>query len=334
MIIQEMKKIFNLSACICLLALAGCSNSYESVFEESADERVKKALAEYRSALVGSTDGWVATLYPGAGGGYTFYFDFNEDGTVTMISDFNTTTAGTSMEGTFVMKGLQRPTLSFDTYSYIHLLADPESTINGGENGVGLISDFEFAFTKQSNDTLKLKGIQRNSDIILIKATAQQRATYLSGALEQSIIDATDYFTATPYSYVELNGTTFFFYPNRNTRVFSTFFIDQNEAVVQSSETFSFTPTGFSLTAVARKPFSAWRLCLQVSQRPRAWPRRRSRAMTRQHSRSLPVPAHSAPARNVPNTNWPSATGRSRAWKTNCVNSTFSSAAPAPSGTG
>lgn len=247
MIIRKMKTIFYLCAFVLVLMMAGCTNRYESVFDETADERVKKALAQYREQLVSATDGWKATLYPGAGGGYTFYFDFQEDGTVTMISDFDLTTAGTSMEGTFVMKGLQRPTLSFDTYSYIHLLADPSNTINGGEDGVGLVSDFEFAFTKAGNDTLTLKGIQRNSDIILIKASAQERADYLSGALEESLTDAIDYFSATPYSYVDINGTTFFFYPNQNSRVFSTFLIDQNDAVLQSSETFSFTPEGFSL---------------------------------------------------------------------------------------
>lgn len=242
-----MKKIIYLCTYVSLLMLTACTNRYESVFDDSADQRVKKAIEEYRSALLDAPNGWKATIYPSAGGGYTFYFDFDEDGTVTMISDFNTTTSGTSMKGTFVMKGLQRPTLTFDTYSYIHILSDPDRAVNGGENGVGLGSDFEFAIKKQNGDSLTLEGIKRNTEIVMVKASAQERTAYLSGVLEQSITDAINYFSSTPYSYLELNGITFFFYPDNASRLLNTFTVGQNEAVLQASETYAFTPTGFSL---------------------------------------------------------------------------------------
>lgn len=244
---MNMKLIYSF-ALLTVLFLSGCNNRYESVFSETADERLRKVLAADRDALVSAPNGWKATIYPGAGGGYTFFFEFHDDGTVTMVSDFSATTAGTPMtDATFSIKGLQQPTLTFDTYSYIHILSDPEGAVNGGENGVGLGSDFEFVFPKELKESLTMRGLKQNTELNLVQASAQERAAYLAGALKKSIEDAQQYFQSAPYSSLQLNGVTFFFYPNSAARTFGTFTIDQNEAVIQSIETFAFTPSGFIL---------------------------------------------------------------------------------------
>jgi hypothetical protein len=64
---------------------------------------------------------------------------------------------------------LQQPSLIFDTYSYLHLLADPDPNVNGGRVGAGLSSDFEFYVDSTVADTMKLVGRFNGSKAILTK---------------------------------------------------------------------------------------------------------------------------------------------------------------------
>ncbi|UII35027.1 DUF4302 domain-containing protein [Fulvivirga ulvae] len=156
-----------------------CDEEYDTVFEERPDERLQSRLDEYQQLLVNAPHGWLAGLKTGTGRSYFYYFNFNLDGTVVMVSDFDETTAGTPGTGTWTLKALQRATLSFDTYSYIHLPADPDGDINGGIDGEGLISDFEFAFDELAGDSIKLQGIQRSSGLYLLPATEEEASQIL-----------------------------------------------------------------------------------------------------------------------------------------------------------
>lgn len=162
-----------------VLLFMACDEEYDTVFEERPDERLQDKLDEYQHLLLSSPHGWLARLRTGTGRSYFYYFDFNADGRVVITSDFNETTAGTPGTGTWTLKALQRPTLSFDTYSYIHLPADPDGHVNGGIDGEGLISDFEFAFDELVGDSIKLEGIQRGSDLYLLPATEEEAAQIL-----------------------------------------------------------------------------------------------------------------------------------------------------------
>lgn len=168
-----------------VLLFIACDEEYDTVFEEQPDERVQKKLDEYQRLLLNSSHGWMAELKTGIGRSYFYYFNFNEDGRVVITSDFNETTAGTPGTGTWTLKALQRPTLSFDTYSYIHLPADPDGDVNGGVDGEGLISDFEFAFDELAGDSVKLKGIQRGTDLYMIPATEEEAAQILDKQILQ-----------------------------------------------------------------------------------------------------------------------------------------------------
>lgn len=172
------------AAFACMLFCGGCDRTYDPVFGEDPDDRLRTSMQQYQSALQDAPHGWKALLATGAGVKYTYYFDFDSDGTVTMVSDFNTTSAGTVATGTWIMKALQRPTVSFDSYSYIHLPADPNGSVNGGGAGTGLISDFEFAFARTAADTFYLDGIQRGSHITLVRATEAEASSLRSGIME------------------------------------------------------------------------------------------------------------------------------------------------------
>jgi hypothetical protein len=201
-----MKELINRYAtrslcCISLLiAFSACDDEYEPIFNQSPDERVRAALNEYKVLLMDADHGWKATLYTGTGAGYFYYFDFSDNGNVTMLSDFNETTAGDIMESTWTLKALQRPTLSFTTYSYVHMPADPDGNINNGLPGSGLLSDFEFTFIRTTNDSVILKGTQHNSEIVFIRATAEETQAYYDKRI-QTLLENTNHFLSLSKGY-------------------------------------------------------------------------------------------------------------------------------------
>jgi hypothetical protein len=82
------------------------------------------------------------------------------------------------MTASYRLKALQQPALLFDTYSYVHVLADPDAAVNGGTYGNGLVSDFEFAIDGKAGDSIKLTGRFNGSKAVLIKATQQEAQNY------------------------------------------------------------------------------------------------------------------------------------------------------------
>ena len=138
------------------ILLFSCKRETDPVFKQSPDERINEALQKYQSTLTGATNGWNASLVTSIGITFSFYFRFNDSNRVFMYSDFDSTTAGVIKESSYRLKALQQPSLLFDTYSYIHMLADPDAAVNGGFYGLGLASDFEFSIDSVTDDRIVL----------------------------------------------------------------------------------------------------------------------------------------------------------------------------------
>src|SRR5215203_1502795 len=161
-----------------------CKKEDNTAFSQSPDERLNAALSSYQKQLVGAENGWKAFISPKSGGTYFFYLKFNDQNRVSMYSTFDSTSAVTLKESSYRLKGLQQPSLLFDTYSYIHVLADPNenvtvlSEVNAGPVGTGLQSDFEFYFDSTSADTVKLVGRFNGSKAVFTKATKQEADAY------------------------------------------------------------------------------------------------------------------------------------------------------------
>ncbi|WP_149526448.1 DUF4302 domain-containing protein [Sphingobacterium hotanense] len=100
-----------------------------------------------------------------------------------MYSDINNTTGTESKESSFRLKAVTTPALYFDTYSYMHLLADPDPSILNGVPGWGMFADFEFNFKKVSADTIELVGSLSQSKLVLVKANAEEATAYSNGNL-------------------------------------------------------------------------------------------------------------------------------------------------------
>ena len=169
--------------------LASCRKDDDNVFDKSPDERLNETLAKYQTALTASTTGWNANLVTGDGGSYRFYFSFGDNNRVQMYSDFDTSTSSNVRESSYRLKALQQPSLIFDTYSYIHLLSDPDGSVNGGNYGQGLKSDFEFAIDTVTADSVLLTGRFNGSKLKLVKAAAGDRAVWANKQVTNAVLN-------------------------------------------------------------------------------------------------------------------------------------------------
>lgn len=246
--IIEMKKLSHYIAITILTLLAfGCTKEYEGVFPDSADERVKRELEAFKAQLLAAENGWKGYINTGTGPGFLFFMEFRDDGYVTMISDFNETSGTTVQTTTYTMKGLQQPTLSFDTYAYIHLLADPSGSVNGGVNGQGLISDFEFYLQGSGSDSLRLMGIKNKIPMVLVKATAAEREKFTDGEVGETIVQTDAYFDNNAYPWVQIGNTEVAVELDSATKIFSFLYLNQSDEVVVLGSQFIYTPDGLYL---------------------------------------------------------------------------------------
>jgi len=236
---------------IILLAIlfAGCTkDKTTSLFGEKPEERMEKALAEYKATLTGSTYGWKTVVYPSAGGAYSFFFRFGANDRVTMYSDVSLEAAATGKESTYRLKAVQRPSLLFDTYSYLHLLSDPDPNVYGGETGSGYSVDFEYAIDSVSADTIKLTGISFSTKMILVKATQAEAEAYAAGTYANLISNMEDYMLQNPWLYLQFaDGKKLQVSVNTFTKTFTLIYIDDANQVQLLSSPYYYTLNGIYL---------------------------------------------------------------------------------------
>jgi|GEM_PF-231978 len=193
--------------------LAGCQKKSDDLINgQTVDQRLTAALAAYQTALTSATYGWIllensATPNNGGQGAtnlnvtFAYYMQFNDQNQVTQYSDFDTTMLATPKSSSYRIKALQRPTLIFDTYSYIHVPCDPDpsvsltpliNTLGPGAGGLGWGTDFEFEFSDstaatQLGDTIHLSGLANQASAVLIKATKAQHDAYVNGTAKNTV---------------------------------------------------------------------------------------------------------------------------------------------------
>lgn len=171
-----------------IATVSSCRKDDDHIFSETADERLSKKLTAYQEQLDGAAYGWKLLVEPAGGGAYGFYVKFNNQNRVQMVSDFDSVSSVNLKESSYRLKALQQPSIIFDTYSYLHLLSDPDPDVNNGVWGGGLLSDFEFFFNDSSGvDTIRLTGRVNGSKAILVKATQQEEEGYTTGAFNVNL---------------------------------------------------------------------------------------------------------------------------------------------------
>lgn len=254
------------SICVYILlamVFAGCRKEAKPLFDKTSDERVAEALAAYQQKL-SQAPGWKVFVYPKGlqslgidVGGFTYYMKFTGGNRVTMVSDFDSTMASMPKEGGYRLKALQRPSIFFDTYSYLHVASDPTNTISKGpaeqlgpfyENGHGWGSDFDFAFTERNpRDTINLKGNFNESDAVMIRVSqAEMDSVFNKGRLRTVKDTVSNFLEKNNYIFLPLsNGGYVVPAFDRYLKVITFFYVLNN--ITTSSMAYSITASGVHL---------------------------------------------------------------------------------------
>lgn len=169
--------------------LSSCKNETD-IYMENPDKRIHAKMQEYTDLLTDAPNGWIAEINTQLGGIHTLWMDFTADSRVTMMFDYveyYRELKSSSFESSYALKPLQAPTLSFDTYSFLSIFADPNQLMNGaGQAGTGLGADYEYEIVSYKNDQFVLKGRKNKMDATLTKATAEEKEAILKGALMEN----------------------------------------------------------------------------------------------------------------------------------------------------
>jgi hypothetical protein len=201
-----MKKLIYLFSI--LLVVAGCKKSaYESAFGDRPETRTANAISEVNTKLTTATDGWVGTLSTQEGGGYGFYMNFDATTqVVNMYADMTDATATVLGKSTFRVKANAGAELIFDTYNYISLPADPDPSSFGGETGAGFRSDVEFIYDHSTADSILFTGKKYRQPLVMVKATAAQKALFAGGGYKTAIDKMKTFFQTIKNPYIDITA--------------------------------------------------------------------------------------------------------------------------------
>ena len=139
-------------------AFTACKNEVDDVFDKSSAQRATEAIATCRQTLVGATNGWVMEYYGDTQyGGYNVLAKFDDNSLVTVQNEaYQSNKTFTSH---FKLEQSQGVILSFDGYNdAFHYFSDPNNPDGIGDNGKGMLGDFEFRVLKVSADSILLRG--------------------------------------------------------------------------------------------------------------------------------------------------------------------------------
>lgn len=244
-----MKKLF-LIYCAGLLLLTGCQkNEVDLLFNGLPEERMNDRLTELRTKLLDAPNGWKASLNTTGKGGYGFYLNFKPGANVEMLGDLNETTGTQLSESTYRVIWAMNASLLFDTFNYITMLQEPSSNY-GGTAPNGYQSDIEFEYIRSSNDSLYLRGKKYLNDLILVKASSVEKASFLAGKMNDLRVGLISYFQTKFNNYIEVDGIANKVEVNFNTpnKSYTAQYIDTDGSVKSFSGKFHFDANGLNFS--------------------------------------------------------------------------------------
>ena len=195
-----------------LIAASSCEQKEEDlIFGETPDVRMNAKIDSINTALTTAPNGWKATVGTSLKGGYGFYFAFDDQQVVKMVGDLTNESASKLAESNYRVKQDNGATLIFDTYNYISMLNDPNPNVFNGTVREGLRSDLEYRFKRSTADTMVFIGKRYANELVLVKASAEEKAQFNSAAYLNVINKTKNFFTANanPYILVSEGGNEY-----------------------------------------------------------------------------------------------------------------------------
>lgn len=161
-------KLFILLSLATMGVFSSCTYEVDDVFDKSSAERIQETIQKDFEVLTSAPNGWLVSYYADLTyGGYNLIWKFNEDHTVTCANEIfqPTDTVATSH---FKLEQSQGVVLSFDEHNdLIHIFADPSAPLGAGEEGDGMLGDFEFRILSACADSVVMLGKKHGSRIVM-----------------------------------------------------------------------------------------------------------------------------------------------------------------------
>lgn len=160
---------------------AACSRDEESLFDKPAAIRAQEAIDNAFKVLTSQENGWEMAYFPNletSAKGYNMVVKFNKNGNVSVTAKNQTTTGNkilTDTASTWAVKSDYGPILTFDTYNDVfHAFSDP------GNDGAGLLGDYEFLILKATPELVLLKGKKHSAYSVMRPVQNPDVAAYFA----------------------------------------------------------------------------------------------------------------------------------------------------------
>ena len=147
---------------------AACSRDEESLFDKPAAIRAQEAVENAFDVFTSAENGWEMAYFPNleaSAKGYNMVLKFSKNGNVSVTAKNMATTGNkimTDTASTWAVKSDYGPILTFDTYNDVfHAFSDP------GNDGAGLLGDYEFLILKATPDLVLLKGKKHSAYTVM-----------------------------------------------------------------------------------------------------------------------------------------------------------------------
>lgn len=219
----------------------------DPLFSETANTRTTTVIDGYKKQLTSAEYGWKGEYYTdgGDGVGYSFYLKFDAAGKVSMYSDIDgfyyfTNGYDKAFESTYQVKALQKPTLIFDSYSYLHELVNPD--YNGGP---GQYADLELEVATVSDSKITFVGVKNKTALTLTKVTKTESDLVAKGSLGTNVksIYGVSTFLVLPLPTGEKTDVLL----DLSTKQFGLLYFDKSGNGAIASSAFVITATGLKL---------------------------------------------------------------------------------------
>lgn len=242
-----MKNSIKLLLALLFLA-AGCSKSeVDLLFDKTPEQRMSEQQKEIKDQLVGAQFGWKVFNETLSRGNYGYYMSFDDKDRVKMLADINNGSSTELQESSYRLRLINGPVLAFETYNYIHLLNDPNPAVIGGARGDGLKSDIEFDFQRATADSIFFKGRKYAGQMVLVRATKQEREAYLAGEYLSSINRIKDAVQEYTNPAITVNNKVYSFKIDVDKKVIELAFVQSDGRVSMSTNKFSFGLDGIDI---------------------------------------------------------------------------------------
>lgn len=163
-----MKKIYLLLLIALPFLFQSCLMDDKDVFQDSAAERMNKALIHNQEVLMGATNGWMMEYFPHKSriyGGYTMFLKFEGNDKVTVASERGGAQTETS---SYQLIGDSGPVLTFNTYNTLfHYFSEPKNPDGIGPGDSGMAGDYEFLVLEATPEKVTLKGKKTGNRIVM-----------------------------------------------------------------------------------------------------------------------------------------------------------------------